>query len=52
VCEFPVKRKTQNVVDVFVPRLFVVVPFLSNYFTCNDFREFSSRATLTASHPI
>jgi hypothetical protein len=26
-CKFPVKRKTLNVVDVFVPRLFVVVMF-------------------------
>jgi hypothetical protein len=30
VCEFRVKRKTQNVVDVFVPRLFVVVAFLKS----------------------
>src|SRR5712692_2936408 len=26
-CQIPVKRKTLNVVDVFVPRLFVVVTF-------------------------
>jgi hypothetical protein len=39
VSKFPVKRKTQNVVDVFVPRLFVVVPFLRNYFACNHFHE-------------
>ncbi len=50
VCEFPVKRKTQNVVDLFAPRLFVVVPFPGNYFACNDFRAISSRVTLTASN--
>lgn len=49
-CEFPVKRKTQNVVDVFVPRLFVVVPFLSNRFSCNNFHALPSRATLAASN--
>ena len=51
-CEFPVKRKTQNMVDVLVPRLFVVVPFLGNYLASNDFRELPSRATLTASNLI
>ena len=50
VCEFPVKRKTQNVVDVFVLRLFVVVPFLSNCCACNHFPELTSRATLAASN--
>jgi len=39
------------VVDVLVPRLFVVVPFLGNYFPCNDFRELTARVTLAASHP-
>lgn len=51
-CELPVKGKTQNMVDVLVPRLFVVVPFLGNYFACNDFRDLTARATLAASHPI
>src|SRR5260370_9134747 len=47
---FPFKRKTQNVVDVFVPRLFVVVPFLVNLFLFNAFRLLASHATLFASN--
>ena len=49
---FPVKRKTQNVVDVFVPRLFVVVLFLPNRFRLNAFRLVVSHATLLASNSI
>ena len=52
VCEIPVKRKTQNVVDVFVPRLFVVVSFLGKRFARNGFRAPPSRATLAASNFI
>jgi tyrosine-protein phosphatase SIW14 len=50
VCEFPVKRKTQNVVGVFVLRLFVVVPFPRNFRLCNGFGGFS--ATLETSESI
>lgn len=49
-CEFPVKRKTQNVVDLFVSRLFVVVPFLNNSSACNAFGACASRAKMTASN--
>ncbi len=49
---FPVKRKTQNVVDVFVLRLFVVVPFPLNRFPFNTFRVLASHATLSASYSI
>lgn len=51
VCLFPVKRKTQNVVDVFVPRLFVVVPFLNNLFSFNRFSALPSRVKIVASNP-
>src|SRR5882757_5551250 len=47
---FSVKRKTQNVVDAFVARLFVVVLFLLNRFHFNAFRLLVSHATLL--HPI
>jgi len=50
--EIPVKRKTQNVVGVFVPRLFVVVRFLCNHFLFRGFRALPSRATLAASYSI
>jgi hypothetical protein len=49
--KFSVKRKTQNVVDVFVLRLFVVVPFPLNCFLFNAFRFLASHATLLASNP-
>lgn len=48
--EFSVKRKTQNVVDIFVPRLFVVVLFLRNCRRFNTFGLFHPRATLLASN--
>ena len=48
---FSVKRKTQNVVDVFVPRLFVVVPFPGNYLAYNNFRALCTRVRLPASNP-
>src|SRR5882724_11908059 len=51
-CKFSVKRKTQNVVDVFVPRLFVVVLFLRNRLRFNAFDFFPSRATIYASKPL
>jgi len=51
VREFRVKRKTQNVVDVFVPRLFVVVPFPNNFPADCAFAALASRATLSASNP-
>ena len=51
-CKFPVKRKTLNVVDVFVPRLFVVVHILLNGFRFNTIGAFKSRATLYASNYI
>ena len=38
-------------VDVFVPRLFVVVPFLGNCLAYNDFRELCTRVRLAASNP-
>src|SRR5260370_1141999 len=44
--KFSVKRKTQNVGDVFVPRLFVVVLILLNRFRFNTFRPLASHATL------
>jgi hypothetical protein len=40
------------VVDVFAPRLFVVVLFLLNYFRINTFRVVASHVTLFASNPI
>jgi hypothetical protein len=43
---FPVKRKTQNVVDVCVLRLFVVVLFPSKRFPFNSFRHIVTHATL------
>src|SRR3989449_10842280 len=49
---FPVKRKTQNLLDVFVLRLFVVVPFPPNRFPFNTFRVLASHATLSASYSI
>jgi hypothetical protein len=51
-CEFPVKRKTQNVVDVLVPRLFVVVPFLRPLVLWQPLGTLASRATLVASNPL
>jgi protein tyrosine phosphatase (PTP) superfamily phosphohydrolase (DUF442 family) len=50
VRKFPVKRKTQNVVDIFVPRLFVVVLFPSNCRRFNTFGLLQLRATLLASN--
>ena len=38
-------------VDVFVPRLFVVVPFPGNYLAYNNFRELGARVRLPASNP-
>src|SRR5580700_5756562 len=52
VCEFPVKRKTQNMVDVLVPRLFVVVPFPHNLSASNAFAVLASRSKRTASNPL
>jgi len=49
---FSVKRKTQNVGDVFVLRLFVVVPFPPNYFFFNTFALRASHATLIASNSL
>ena len=48
--ENSVKRKTQNVVDVFVPRLFVVVLFPQKRCCGTTFRRQPSRATLFASN--
>jgi len=48
--KFSVKRKTQNVVAVFVLRLFVVVLILVNRFRFNTFRLLASHATLFASN--
>jgi len=39
------------VVDVFVLRLFVVVPFPGNYLAYNNFRELCARVRLPASNP-
>src|SRR6266849_4365986 len=50
--KFSVKRKTLNVVDVFVLRLFVVVPFPLNRFLFNTIRRLASHATLFASYSI
>src|SRR5437879_8825286 len=49
---FSVKRKTQNVVDVFVLRLFVVVLFPLKRLRFNTFRRLASHATLCASYSI
>jgi len=49
---FSVKRKTQNVGDDFVLRLFVVVPFPRNHFFFNTFTLRASHATLVASNSI
>jgi hypothetical protein len=49
---FSVKRKTQNVGDDFVLRLFVVVLFRLNYFPFNTFTLRASHATLMASNSI
>src|SRR6266481_1980557 len=46
VCKFPVKRKTQNMVDVYVLCLFVVVLFPDNRRRFNAFRFFASRGTI------
>jgi len=48
--KFAVKRKTQNVVDIFPLRLFVVVRFLHNRFTVNTFRLVAGHATLFVIH--
>ena len=50
--KFSVKRKTQNVGDDFVLRLFVVVPFPRNHFFFNAFTLRASHATLVASNSI
>jgi tyrosine-protein phosphatase SIW14 len=47
--KFSVKRKTQNVGDVFVLHLSVVVPFLINHLRLNAFRGVAAHATLLAS---
>src|SRR6266436_4431276 len=49
VCKFPVKRKTQNMVDVYVLCLFVVVLFPPNRRRFNAFHFFPSRAALLTS---
>jgi len=49
---FSVKRKTQNVGDDFVLRLFVVVLFRLNYFPFNTFPLRASHATLFASNSL
>ena len=50
VREFPVKRKTQNMVDVYVLCLFVVVPFLRNRRRFNAFASFHPKIQFL--HPI
>src|SRR5258708_34400954 len=49
---FSVKRKTQNVVDVFVLRLFVVFLFPLNRSRFNTLRRLAAHATLSASYSI
>ena len=48
--KFSVKRKTQNVGDVFVLHLSVVVPFLINHLRLNTFRSVAAHATILASN--
>ena len=50
VGKFPVKRKTQNMVDVYVLCLFVVVPFLRNRRRFNAFTSFHPKIQFL--HPI
>src|SRR5260370_3696696 len=50
-CQIPVKRKTLNVVDVFVPRLFVVVTFHNPQFYLWVLGPSSSISRSTLKHP-